>query len=26
MLQECSNPNLIFFQDFSDEEKIEMNI
>ena len=24
--QECPNPNLIFFQDFSDEEKIEMNI
>ena len=26
MSQECPNPNLIFFPDFSSEEKIEMNI
>ena len=24
--QECPNPNLIFIQDYSEEEKIEMNI
>ena len=24
--QECPNPNLIFFQGFSEEEKIEMDI